>query len=511
MTKPQKFKKLRKLIKSPDLFFYDMFRKRVFKDEPPAAIKKTPRTTTTTVTAPAVDILEIRRLGVVEYIQKFLGAGIGPEDGYDPNSLLIWNGYLNGLVSFIAGLKDAMSMNVTIYTLGGGYSLTSKREDDFDIKSICKNLSSRPDFVIELSNSMGELYVLHIYLYDISDTGLVTIRSSRAWIRRFPLDELQSIFSISARNRENQTQIDAVYTWVNHADSDWQNYWNSTFPTDAFDPDRYTSNDELRYSLRSLNKYASWLRKIYVVSNCSQPEWLNDNEKIVWVQHESIFPDLSTLPTFNSHAIETCLHRIENLSENFIYLNDDFILSQPCLPSDFFDETGRSLAYFESYGMVNASEITEEHPDYLVAAKNSKALIKQVFSNYDARNLHRHVPYALKKSVISELEEKFKSAFELTRQAKRRSEHDINLTSFLYHHYAYAKGLAVKGEAPGLIVRPANAGAVASKDSYKYKLLCFNDGNGSAEDSKYKAHTQAFFDKRLAERAPWENQRQTSN
>jgi len=510
MNKPQSFKKIRKLVKNPNMFFYDLFRKRVFKDTPPAApIKKTAETTT--VAAPAVDILEIQRLGVVKYIQKFLGAGVGPEDGYDPNSLLIWNGYLNGLISFIAGLKEAMSMNVTIYTLGGGYSLISKTEDKFDIKLICKNLNSRPDFVIEMSNSLGELYVLHIYLFDIADTGLATVRSSRAWIRRFPVTELQSIFSYDSEKLSNRPPIDAVYTWVNHADPEWQNHWISTFPEQEFDPDRYTSNDELRYSLRSLNKYAPWLRKIYVVSNCSQPDWLNDNEKIVWVEHEDIFPNQADLPTFNSHAIEACLHRIEGLSENFIYLNDDFVLGQPCLPSDFFDEVGRSLAYFESYGMVDDSEDKEEIPDYLAAAKNSKALIKKVFLNYDARNLHRHVPYALKKSVMSELETTFLSAFEHTRQSKRRSEDDINLTSFLYHHFAYAKGLAVKGDAPGLIVRPTNADSVAGRDSYKYKILCFNDGDGSSENAKYKAQTQAFFNKRLAERAPWEQQGQTSN
>jgi hypothetical protein len=104
-----------------------------------------------------------------------------------------------------------------------------------------------------------------------------------------------------------------------------------------------------------------------------------------------------------------------------------------------------------------------------------------------------------------ELEEIFPKTFDITRNAKRRSADDINLTSFLYHHYAYAKGIAVKGDAPGLIVRPNNVGAVAGRDSYKYKILCFNDGNGSAVDSKYKEHTQAFFNKRLAERAPWEN------
>lgn len=501
MTKPVKYKKIRKLLNDPNMFFYDMFRKRVFKDAPKTTLVKT--SAEKTVSAP-VDIVELQRLGVVEYLRKYLRAVTGPEDGQDPNSLLIWNGYANALVTFIGGLKTALSMDVSIYTLGGGYSISLKADEKFDVNAITSNLNRRPDFVVEMSNLMGEMYILHIYLFDLAPTGIVTVRSSKAWVRKFPLEQIERIFQ--ANTSRKNASIDAVYTWVNHADVDWQSYWIETFPEEEFDPDRYTSNDELRYSLRSLNKYAPWLNKIYIVSNCSKPTWLNEVEKIVWVKHEEIFPDISVLPTFNSHAIEACLHRVPGLSEQFLYLNDDFILSQPCLPSDFFDEIGRSLAYFESYGMVDncGLDAEAEEPDYLKAAKNSKALIQKVDACYDARNLHRHVPYALRKSFLFELEQQFEEAFSATRQAKRRAATDVNVTSFLYHHFAYIKGVAVKGDALGLIVRPGNAKHLADKDSYKYKILCFNDGDGSSEDKNYKIHTQAFFDKRLPERAPWE-------
>lgn len=485
------------------MFFYDMFRKRVFKDAPAVALEKTASTSVSTATsAPSVDLLEINRMGLVNYIRKNLNAGTGAEDGQDPNSLVIWSGYLNGLIGFIAGLRETTPTNVTIYTLGGGVSVTCPAGDKFDTKSISRALSSRPDFVVELCNPLGELYVLHFYLYDLAPTGEATVRSNRAWVRRFPISDFDGIFNRQVDASSN-APIDAVYTWVNHADEEWQQLWLNSFPDENFDPDRYTSNDELRYSLRSLNKYAPWLNKIYIVSNCNRPNWLEKDERVVWVEHTSIFPDLEALPTFNSHAIEACLHRIEGLSEYFIYLNDDFVLSQPCLPSDFFDETGRSMAYFEPYGMVSESP-NPEAPDYLIAAHNSRQLLKRDFPHYQARNLHRHVPYCLKKSVLNDIEAKYPWAFNATRHAKRRSVDDINLTSFLYHHFAYASGQAVKADAPGLIVRPSNVNAVMSKDIFKYKLLCFNDGDGSAEDNDYKAKTQKFFDTRLHQRAPWE-------
>ena len=42
------------------------------------------------------------------------------------------------------------------------------------------------------------------------------------------------------------------------------------------------------------------------------------------------------LPTFNSHTIELNFHRIPGLSEQFVYFNDDFLLTGPCAPEDFF-------------------------------------------------------------------------------------------------------------------------------------------------------------------------------
>lgn len=502
MTKPAKYRKLKKFFRDPNMFFYDMFRKRVFKDAPASTIQKT--TASPTVTSPSIDLFEINRVGVVEYLRSLLGAAIGPEDGKDPNSLLIWSGYLQSLVTFIASLKDAMSMQVTIYTLGGGYSLTANPEDNFDVKSVTRGLNSRPDFVIELCNAMGELFVLHIYQFDLAPTGEATVRSNRAWIRRFPLDRMEQIFGDNSETLPTPI-IDAVYTWVNHADPKWQKQWLDCFPDEAFDPDRYTSNDELRYSLRSLHKFAPWLNKIYIVSNCEQPAWLELSDKVQWISHTEIFPSSDYLPTFNSHAIEACLHLIPGLSEKFIYLNDDFVLNQPCLPTDFFDETGRSVSYFEPYGMVHsATTPSDELPDYLIAAQNSKKLLKERFPSYEPRNLHRHVPYALKKSTLETLEKTYASTFSRTRSARRRSETDINLTSFFYHHYSFAAGLAVYGDAPGLIVRPENIKALSGRDVFKYKLLCFNDGNGSSEDSSYKDRTQAFFDLRLSQRAPWE-------
>ena len=44
---------------------------------------------------------------------------------------------------------------------------------------------------------------------------------------------------------------------------------------------------ELRYSLRSLEKHAPWVRHVYIVTNGQIPSWLNlDNPRMTLVSHE---------------------------------------------------------------------------------------------------------------------------------------------------------------------------------------------------------------------------------
>ena len=61
------------------------------------------------------------------------------------------------------------------------------------------------------------------------------------------------------------------------------------------------------------------------------------------VTHEEVFKYKSHLPTLNSAAIETNLHRIPGLSEHFIYMNDDFFLGKPIFPEDFISTKGYKI------------------------------------------------------------------------------------------------------------------------------------------------------------------------
>ncbi len=140
--------------------------------------------------------------------------------------------------------------------------------------------------------------------------------------------------------------IDVVYTWVNGSDPAFAESrrkileslnHEGSIPHDSNSAWRYADNDELRYSLRSLEKFAPWVRNVYVVTNGQVPHWLNlQNPRVRVVTHDEIFPDKSHLPTFSSPAIEVHLHRIPGLSKRFLYFNDDVILGKRIHLDDFY-------------------------------------------------------------------------------------------------------------------------------------------------------------------------------
>lgn len=144
-------------------------------------------------------------------------------------------------------------------------------------------------------------------------------------------------------------EIDLVYLWVDGNDPAWLAKKNSFLPADRQMPVqavgncRYVQSDELRYSLRSAEMYAPWLRRIYIVTDGQTPEWLDtSNPRVRVVSHSQFIPS-ELLPVFNSCTIELFLSRIPELSEHFLYANDDTFFNAPVTPGFFFDAAGRPI------------------------------------------------------------------------------------------------------------------------------------------------------------------------
>ena len=85
-----------------------------------------------------------------------------------------------------------------------------------------------------------------------------------------------------------------------------------------------------------LQQYAPWVNNVYFVTCGHLPAWLNTEcPKLQIVSHKDFIPE-KYLPTFNSHSIEWNFHRIKNLSEHFVYFNDDMFLLKSIAAEDFF-------------------------------------------------------------------------------------------------------------------------------------------------------------------------------
>lgn len=315
----------------------------------------------------------------------------------------------------------------------------------------------------------------------------------------------------SLRRRVQAEPVDVVYTWVNHRDPEWAAAFRQHRPSednpgrDAAALSRFHSVDELRYSLRSVAQNLPWAARIHVLTNCAPPKWLDaSHDQIQWVRHDSIIP-AAFLPTFSSHVIESYLHRIPGLADRFLYMNDDFFIAAPKEKNFFFGEGGSSLAFLEEDGVVSGPPSPGD-PDYLNAARNSAGLLLRDFGFWPTR-LHKHAAYALRRDVLAEIEDRWAADFDRFRSSRFRSIQDLNLPSFLYHHYALATGRAE--------VAPLRLSLVMSMDlRWRNRLknalkdevdaLCINEGGSDAPAPAWHSSIQAFLYDHFPRKAPWE-------
>jgi hypothetical protein len=81
------------------------------------------------------------------------------------------------------------------------------------------------------------------------------------------------------------------------------------------------------------------------------PSWLKQtHNRIRIVYHHELFDDpKSQLPTFNSLAIESVLHRIRGLSRHFLYMNNDVFVNSDVSLSDF--TTRQSYHQFQDWNL----------------------------------------------------------------------------------------------------------------------------------------------------------------
>jgi hypothetical protein len=260
----------------------------------------------------------------------------------------------------------------------------------------------------------------------------------------------RSAFPVGASLDRFSGDVDVVYTWVDGSDTRWRaafDEWSRREGRDQLvDRDlvaaRFTDNEELRHALRSLWFCCDWVRKVFVVTADQVPAWLDaDHERIEVVSHRDILVE-KCLPTFNSHAIEAALHRIDGLSEHFVYFNDDVFVGRPLRPDHFFESNGLPKIFFSDArvtGVVDDLQLAVDN-----AAMRGRELLSRDFGRVAAFKPH-HAPFALRRTLLDEVTKRYADEVETTMHHRFRHPDDLSIAASLAGSYALATGQAVSG------------------------------------------------------------------
>ncbi|WP_375483828.1 stealth family protein [uncultured Mycobacterium sp.] len=307
--------------------------------------------------------------------------------------------------------------------------------------------------------------------------------------------------------------IDMVFSWVDGNDPEFRARRAAAMANhlvgEGDDADaRIRHIDELKYALRSVHAFAPWVRRIFIATDSPVPQWLAPHPKITIVRAAEHFTDLSALPVYNSHAVETQLHHIPGLAEHFLYSNDDMFFGRPLSPAMFFSPGGVTK-FIEAGTRIGLGANHPERSGFENAARVNRQLLWEKFGKIITRHLE-HTAAPLRKSVLVELEREFRQDFARTQASRFRSSTDISVTNSLYHYYALMTGRAVQNEAAKVLyvdttLRSGLAKLPKLLKKRKFDFFCLNDGSFPEVSAEERARVVGeFLESYFPVPAPWE-------
>lgn len=313
--------------------------------------------------------------------------------------------------------------------------------------------------------------------------------------------------------------VDLVYTWVDGSDPAWLarkaaalGKKSAGYSADAAIDARFESRDELRYSLRSVEMFANWARRIWIVTDQQVPSWLREDDRLQVVDHRQIFTDPSVLPVFNSHAIESQLHHIPGLADHYLYLNDDMLFGAPVRPEDFFHGNGIGK-FFTSPAVIDLDDHSPDDLAVTAAAKNNRDLAEAVWSRTITNKL-RHTPQPQSRRLLADFENEHPGVFDTVMRSRFRSHTDRALPSSLSQYYAFAEGAAVPGRISYGYLDLASPAAATTLELWiarrGMQCLCINDSGGATTAGAGRGQHQIlreFFDEYYPLTSRWEQGR----
>lgn len=325
-------------------------------------------------------------------------------------------------------------------------------------------------------------------------------------------------------------QIDFVIPWVDGADPAWKDQYHKFCTASPADESRYRDWDLLRFWFRSVEFYAPWVNNIFFITWEHVPEWLNiSHPKLKIITHKDYIPE-EYLPTFNSNTIELNLHRICELSEHFVYFNDDTFLNAPTKPTDFFrDGSPCNCAVLEPFMPVDPFDayphillndmafLNKHFSKYQVLKENIAKWYNPVYGKYMLKNIYYtpgklfsglrnlHIPTSMCKSTYQQVWYLEPELLHNTCRNRSRSSSDVNQNIMSYYDICSGNFFPRSAEF-GCCYGIGRNNQMLLSDLRKgsHKLICVNDHPYVGDFETEKAALKTAFENKLPQKSTFE-------
>lgn len=308
-------------------------------------------------------------------------------------------------------------------------------------------------------------------------------------------------------------EIDLVYLWVDGNDPVWKNKKQVALSEKISASNinlhgRYVDNDELKYSLRSVEKHLPWIRKIFIVTDNQRPAWLDVNhQKIQLITHEDILPP-EAIPCFNSVVIEYFIYRIPGLTDSFLYANDDMFVYADLQPSYFFAGDGFPFVRFQ-YQFMQRTEIRLKKifgiriNNYRRSIENALELINRKFGVYYPGVSHHNIDAYRKEDFRAVVEDVFKMELQPVLKNQFRNPSDVQRVLFQYYLLAIKHGqLKIVNRKESCRIRLQNPDFMGYLKRFNPDLFCLNDTERATDDDR--ARVKPFLEALYPEKSSFE-------
>ncbi len=301
--------------------------------------------------------------------------------------------------------------------------------------------------------------------------------------------------------------IDLVYLWVDGSDPKWLKKKQGFLDKKINTVGRYQNNEELKYSLRSIEKHIPWVRKIFIVTDNQTPSFLDTNHsKIQIIDHSEIIPN-EYLPSFNSSVIEYFMYKIQGLSEFFLYSNDDMFINADLTPSFFF-RNGLPIIRIKKNPYIKLKiqfkrALNLNVNNYRLAIENAYTIFKKKFNAFYPFTPHHNIDAYLKSNIKTLVEDVFPEELNKSFLNRFRQQNDIQRILISYYSIFKKRGVMIianRKESCRIKVHKTNYQKYI--DKYNPKLFCLNDSEHATDDDR--KHVEPFLKKLYPEKSSLE-------